>query len=68
MVNVSWDGWSSSVQDPYNGAKGHYIDDNWVLQNRLISFSELEGSHSGENAANDLYKLLKLYDIRSKVS
>lgn len=37
------------------------------MQSRLLSFSELKGSHTGENQAAHLYSVYKGYGIVNKV-
>jgi hypothetical protein len=52
----------------YLAVTGHWITSEWKLHSKLLAFSELEGSHSGENIGEELYKVLKKYGIRHKVS
>ena len=46
---------------------GHWITSEWKLHSKLLAFSELEGSHSGENIGEELYEVLKKYGICHKV-
>ncbi|KAL6304925.1 hypothetical protein BKA93DRAFT_719025, partial [Sparassis latifolia] len=44
----------------------HYITDDWELRTELLAFSELEGSHSGENTGLVLYQICSRYGILDK--
>jgi hypothetical protein len=46
----------------------HYINAEWELKIGLLSFTELEGSHTGENLGSHLYNILKDYCIENKVT
>lgn len=45
----------------------HYISDDWKLMSELLSFQELEGSHTGENQCEHLYSIIKDFNIAKKV-
>jgi len=47
----------------YLGITGHWMNSDYVLQNIVLAFSRLHGSHTGENLANTVYETLTLYDI-----
>lgn len=51
----------------YFGMLAHYITDDWKLECELLSFDELEGSHTGENQAAHMYGVLKEFGILGKV-
>lgn len=51
----------------YFGMMAHYVNAEWELVTELISFEELEGSHSGENQAAHVHKVLKRFGILAKV-
>jgi len=40
----------------------------WHLCSELLSFLELEGSHSGENIREELYNIMGKLGIRDKVN
>lgn len=52
----------------YLAVTGHWITREWQLRSEILSFSELEGSHSGENMGEELYVVLEKYNITHKVS
>jgi len=51
----------------YLSVTAHYITDDWELKSHVISFKEIQGTHSGENLALDLLEVVKLYGIAKKV-
>lgn len=51
----------------YFGMTAHFITEDWKVEMELLSFEEMDGSHSGENQAAHLYKVLKRFAILNKV-
>jgi len=45
----------------------HYIDENFVLQEDLLDFTEVDWSHSGINLAEHIHEVLFKYDICEKL-
>ena len=66
-VSLIFDGWSSAIMKAYIAVTAHYIDKDWELQAELLTFEELEGSHTGENLTEVLYLILETHRIKSKV-
>jgi hypothetical protein len=64
---MSFDSWTSKIMRAYLAATCHWISPDWKLCSELLSFKELEGSHSGENIGAELYKLLDKFGIKDKV-
>jgi hypothetical protein len=46
----------------------HYIDDDWTMQQELLDFISIEGSHSGSTLAEYICNLLEFYDIEDRLS
>ncbi|GKA98783.1 zinc finger BED domain-containing protein RICESLEEPER 2-like protein [Tanacetum coccineum] len=46
---------------------GHFIDSNWRLQKRVLSFIHLPPPHRGTDIADNLYKCFKDWNIENKV-
>lgn len=67
-ISLTLDGWTSKNQIPFLGITAHWIDENWKLNQITLEFYHLEGSHSGENLAKALVKVLNEYGILTKVS
>jgi hypothetical protein len=51
----------------YLAVTGHWITREWYLRSELLSFSELEGSHSGENIGEELYNIMGNFGIQDKI-
>ena len=66
-VSLTFDRWMSKIMTSYLAITGHWLLSEWDLQSELLSFSELEGSHSGENIRQEFYEFLQKYDICDKV-
>jgi hypothetical protein len=49
------------------GITCHWIDDNWILQQTLIDFIQLSGSHSGDNICEAFEQSCKELMIFTKV-
>jgi len=66
-INLTLDAWTSSNRIAYLGITGHWMDSDYVLQNIVLAFSRLHGSHTGENLANTVYDTLLLYSIEQSL-
>jgi len=66
-INLTLDAWTSSNRIAYLGITGHWMDSDYVLQNIVLAFSRLHGSHTGENLANTVYHTLLLYGIEQSL-
>lgn len=45
----------------------HFISEKWELVSHLLSFRELDGTHSGENQAHHLFEVVAQFGIHKKV-
>jgi hypothetical protein len=66
-VSLTFDAWTSKIMTSYLAVTGHWITQDWHLRSELLSFAELEGSHSGENIGEELYAILGKFSISDKV-
>jgi len=67
-ISLTFDGWTSKTMLAYVAVMAHFITEDWQLHTELLSFSQLEGSHSGENMSEEILNILKEYQIGNKVS
>jgi hypothetical protein len=51
----------------YLAVTAHWITADWVLRSEVLGFSELEGSHSGENIGQELNDLIKKFEISDRL-
>lgn len=47
-ISFAHDAWTASNDLPFLGVSAHFIDDNFKLQNALLDFVPLPGSHTGK--------------------
>lgn len=68
-ISLTTDLWRSKPQKiEYMVVTGHYIDQQWKLQKRILSFVHLPPPRKGRDIANCLFKCLKEWEIENKVS
>ena len=59
-ISVTTDMWKSTNQKiEYMVLTGHFIDSNWKLQKRVLSFVHLPPPHRGVEIDDNIYKCLK---------
>lgn len=69
FVAVTSDIWTSCTNDSYLSVTVHYIDDHWVLCNRVLAVMPIEDRHTGDNIMKWLLDVIAQYDLSpSKVS
>lgn len=66
-VSLTFDGWTSKIMTAYLAITAHYITADWELKSDLLSFQELEGSHSGENIGDVLFNTVVKHGLANKV-
>ena len=67
-VSFTFDGWTSMNMTPYIAVTAHYVSRDWKPQRQLISFAELDGSHTRKAIASHLFGILQEYQLEDKVS
>ncbi|CAH1425181.1 unnamed protein product [Lactuca virosa] len=66
-ICLTSDAWTSIVTDGYLSLTAHYVDSKWVLQKRILNFSEFPPPHSGVAIAEKLSGLIKSWGIERKL-
>ena len=61
------DMWTSKQHLGYIDICSHFIDENWILQKRLIAFKMLEHTHSGVNMATIFLDILWSLNIHDRI-
>jgi hypothetical protein len=56
-VCLTTDGWTSQQQDSYMTVTAHFIDNNWCLHKKIISFFKVKGKR-GDDIGKHLQKVL----------
>ncbi|KAA8538472.1 hypothetical protein F0562_027982 [Nyssa sinensis] len=67
VENGSFHLWSSIATDGYLALTAHYVDKNWILQKKILSFHHMPPPHSGPILAEKVIHLLKEWGIEKKV-
>ena len=67
-ISITIDTWTSRNQISFLDITAHWISITWNQQETLLDFCQLKGPHSGENLSEELFKVLKEFDILNKVS
>ena len=66
-ISLTFDGWTSEIMTAYLGVTAHFLTAEWELRSVLLAFTELQGRHTAENAADTLYNIIKDFGIEGKV-
>jgi len=69
FVAVTSDIWTSATNESYISVTVHYIDNSWVLCNRVLAVMPIADRHTGDNIVKWLLDVIAQYDLSpSKVS
>ena len=66
-ICLTSDIWTSCQQLGYLCITAHFIDDNWVMQKRIITFTRIEDNHSAQVIFEVIYNQLQIYRIQDKI-
>ncbi|KAK4388080.1 Zinc finger BED domain-containing protein RICESLEEPER 2 [Sesamum angolense] len=67
-IAITTDMWTSSNNKGIMAVTGHFIDDNWTLQNCILRFLYVPAPHTAEVLADTLVESLMDWNIDHKVS
>lgn len=65
-IHLSWDLWTSPNHKAILGIVGHFVNQQWVQQTRLLGLKEVYGSHSGNNQAVYIIQLIRELELQNK--
>ncbi|KAL4564892.1 hypothetical protein LXL04_028968 [Taraxacum kok-saghyz] len=67
-ISLTTDCWKSTHKTiEYMVITGHFIDQNWRLQKRVLSFVHVPPPRGGNDIADAIYKCLKEWEIEEKI-
>ena len=66
-VSLTIDGWTTDNHISLLGITVHWINNEWMLRERVLALEKLEGEHSGEYLAKVLRTVLKEFSLEKKV-
>ncbi|KAL2895077.1 putative AC transposase, partial [Bienertia sinuspersici] len=66
-VSLTSDTWTSTYREPFVCVTSHWIDDDWLLQKRLICFEAMEEAHNGFNIKSRIVSCYKNFQLVDKL-
>lgn len=66
-VSFTLDGWTSPYQKSFLAVTAHWISDDWQLQDVLLGFEQIEGSHTSEVLMQGFIDVLERFNLQQKV-
>lgn len=66
-ICLTSDLWSSLASNGYMTLTAHYVDNNWMLQRRVLVFRHLPPPHDGQNVGEKLISFLQEWGIERKI-
>lgn len=70
LISLTCDTWTLEEKDAYIVLKAHYVSTagEWLMEDDLIGFTLLQGSHTGKNLAKIVFETCKKLGIVTKVT
>lgn len=66
-VALTSDTWTTPQGEPYICVTCHWMDNDWILQKRIIGFELMQESHTAFNLKERIINILDEFGLRSKV-
>lgn len=66
-VSLTLDAWTSGNKVPYLGITAHWMDIHYVLQNCVLGFKRLRGSHTAENLASVMHQIISDFNLQDHI-
>ncbi|KAH7543966.1 hypothetical protein JRO89_XS15G0073100 [Xanthoceras sorbifolium] len=66
-INLAVEIWSSAEKAEYLCLTAHYIDENWILQKKILNFVTLDSSHTEDMLPEVIIRCLMDWNIDSKL-
>ncbi|KAJ1689773.1 hypothetical protein LUZ63_013928 [Rhynchospora breviuscula] len=66
-ISLTSDCWTSNTTVGYMSLTTHYVDAEWKLQKRIISFIDLSPPHSGQVLADGILECIMKWSIQDKI-
>ncbi|XP_057990192.1 zinc finger BED domain-containing protein RICESLEEPER 1 [Hevea brasiliensis] len=67
-IAITTDMWTSNQKEGFMSITAHYIDESWVLQNRILRFVHVLALHTKEELEGHLMDAFSKWDILTKIS
>ena len=59
--------WKATAKREYICVTSHYIDNNWILQKRIINFRAMYYEHTGENIFHTICSVINDFNITDRI-
>jgi len=66
-ISLAADTWTSPNKLPFLAIVAYWISDSWQMEEVLIGFEEIKGSHTGANMAEIINGVLAKYGIQDRI-
>ena len=66
-ISLAADAWTSPNKLAFLAIVAYWVSDNWQMEEVLIGFEEIKGSHTGANMAGIINKVLAEYGIQDRI-
>lgn len=66
-ISTTMDMWTSNQNKAYMCITAHWIDENWLMQKRILKFIHIDGKHTGTRLANAFVKGVMSMNIEKKL-
>ena len=66
-VSLTSDIWAGRAKEDYLSVVAHYINPNWEMEKRIIGLTLIESSHTGENIAKCISKVIEEFELSEKI-
>ena len=64
--SLTTDHWTGPDDETYTTLTAHYIEDKWMIKSCVLDFKVFHGSTSGNNCAEDLFKIFDEYGFKDE--
>ena len=65
--SVTLDAWTALNKNKYLGVNIHYLNNEWVLNSKLLLVQNIEQNHAAKYLLQIFEECLEIYDIKDKI-
>ena len=67
QFSITIDAWTASNQDEYLGITIHYLNNEWILNSKLLIMQNIKQRHSAKYLLQIFEESLDIYNIKDKL-
>ena len=68
LAALTSDIWSGCTREGYLSVVAHYVNDDWVIEKRIICFKLIDVAHTVENIVDCIIKVVEALVLQTKYS